>query len=106
MWQNHIETSEDLAAFKARTASEMDQLILVRSKLYRQKGGVDNVERTTNIKSLTAQIRQMRRDLSLCSQIESDADKLRQQLVQARTPEQENQRNSEVIYHEQPRRGC
>ena len=48
----------------------------------------------------------MRRDLSLCSQIESDADKLRQQLVQARTPEQENQRNSEVIYHEQRRRGC
>ena len=106
LWRNHIETSEDLAAFKARTASEMDQLILVRSKLYRQKGGVDNVERTTNIKSLTAQIRLMRRDLSLCSQIESDADKLRQQLVQARTPEQENQRNSEVIYHEQRRRGC
>ncbi len=106
LWQNHIETSEDLAAFKARTASEMDQLILVRSKLYRQKGGVDNVERTTNIKSLTAQIRQMRRDFSLCAQIESDADKLRQQLVQAHTPELENQRNSEVIYHEQRRRGC
>lgn len=91
VWANHIETNEDLVCAKEQAEAEIERLAAERAALYRkrtqQREETKKEELTAAIRQLTGQLRQYRKEMSLCSSIETDTKHLRQQLIEAQRQE-------------------
>ena len=82
--KNHIETAEQLSMQYDAIQAEIDTLVERRAALYRWRraGGEDADAR---IAAITERLRQLRRELKLCTRMESDIPKLREQIIASRT---------------------
>lgn len=103
VWENRIQTQEDLDTARAAAKSEQDALTAQRRNLYRKRG-VAQKDRDENkaaalsaeIATLSAKIRARRREVMLCGRISEDAQRLRAQLTEAeRAERQERERQQE-----------
>lgn len=103
VWENRIQSQEELDAVKATAETERDALATQRRNLYRKRG-VAKKDRDENkvaalsneIAALSAEIRARRREVMLCGWIADDAQRLRAQLTEAeRAERQEQERQQE-----------
>ena len=103
LWENHIETMDDLLAYKENAETQIQQLARQRKVLYRQKREPERAAREEKIKSLTQQMKALRHEVYICSDIETDAAEVQEKLRQAELAAQER---NEVKEDEQRRRSC
>ena len=102
LWENHIETMDELLAYKESAEVQIQQLARQRKVLYRQKREPERAAREEKIKSLTQQMKALRHEVYICSDIETDAAEVQEKLRQAELAAQEER--NEVKQDEQRRR--
>lgn len=102
LWENHIETMDELLAYKESAEVQIQQLARQRKVLYRQKREPERAAREEKIKSLTQQMKALRHEVYICSDIETDAAEVQEKLRQAEIAAQEER--NEVKQDEQRRR--
>ena len=102
LWENHIETMDELLAYKENAEVQIQQLARQRKVLYRQKHEPERAAREEKIKSLTQQMKVLRHEVYICSDIETDAADVQEKLRQAELAAQEER--NEVKQDEQRRR--
>ena len=102
LWENHIETMDELLAYKENAEAQIQQLARQRKVLYRQKREPERAAREEKIKSLTQQMKALRHEVYICSDIETDAAEVQEKLRQAELAAQEER--TEVKQDEQRRR--
>ena len=102
LWEHGIETPEQLMNFKQDSEDTIKQLAAQRKVLYKQKN-MPEQERQTKIKELTSQIRALRHEVYICSDIEQDYAAVQEKLRQAELAAQEER--NEVKEDEYKRRG-
>lgn len=102
LWKNHIETIDELLAYKENAEVQIQQLARQRKVLYRQKREPERAAREEKIKSLTQQMKALRHEVYICSDIETDAAEVQEKLRQAELAAQEER--NEVKQDEQRRR--
>lgn len=89
LWENHIETMDELLAYKENAEVQIQQLARQRKVLYRQKREPERAAREEKIKSLTQQMKALRHEVYICSDIETDAAEVQEKLRQAEIAAQE-----------------
>lgn len=89
LWENHIETMDELLAYKESAEVQIQQLARQRKVLYRQKREPERAAREEKIKSLTQQMKALRHEVYICSDIETDAAEVQEKLRQAELAAQE-----------------
>lgn len=102
LWETHIETMDELLAYKENAEVQIQQLARQRKGLYRQKREPERAAREEKIKSLTQQMKALRHEVYICSDIETDAAEVQEKLRQAELATQEER--NEVKQDEQRRR--
>ena len=102
LWENHIETMDELLAYKESAEVQIQQLARQRKVLYRKKREPERAAREEKIKSLTQQMKALRHEVYICSDIETDAAEVQEKLRQAELAAQEER--NEVKQDEQRRR--
>ena len=83
----HIETDSELSMLKDALQAEIDALTVQRQALYKQRNR--GAEVSAEIDGITAHLRQLRRNCSLCDHIAEDVPRIRNQLKEAEQTEQE-----------------
>lgn len=63
LWENHIETMDELLAYKENAEVQIQQLARQRKVLYRQKSEPERAAREEKIKSLTQQMKALRHEV-------------------------------------------
>lgn len=108
LWENHIQTDEELVSAKTAAEEQLAALTKERKKLYYKKeddtNGLNKSDLSARIAGLTAQIKEVRETVTLCEQIQSDAEYIREQVHAARQIEIEEQQRKEREAHESRRR--
>ena len=72
LYDNDIETVEQLTIFKGNAENKIDELTIRRSKLY------DKIDSNTEIKAINAELRELRKDVRTCNNIFIDAERIRE----------------------------
>lgn len=72
LYDNDIETVEQLTIFKRNVENKIDELTIRRSKLY------DKTDSKTEIKTINAELRELRKDVRTCNNIFIDAERIRE----------------------------
>lgn len=93
---------DELLAYKENAEVQIQQLARQRKVLYRQKREPERAAREEKIKSLTQQMKALRHEVYICSDIETDAAEVQEKLRQAELAAQEER--NEVKQDEQRRR--
>lgn len=77
--EHRIETNEELRSIKNRLTAQLDAAVRERKPLYEERRHADEEQKevlSLEISTRTAQIKQLRRELRLCQQIEADAERV------------------------------
>lgn len=77
--EHRIETNEELRSIKNRLTAQLDAVVRERKPLYEERRHADEEQKevlSLEISTRTAQIKQLRRELRLCQQIEADAERV------------------------------
>lgn len=72
LYDNDIETVEQLTIFKGNVENKIDELTIRRSKLY------DKTDSKTEIKTINAELRELRKNVRTCNNIFEDAERIRE----------------------------
>ena len=72
LYDNDIETVEQLTIFKGNVENKIDELTIRRSKLY------EKTDSKTEIKTINAELRELRKDVRTCNNIFIDAERIRE----------------------------
>ena len=72
LYDNDIETVEQLTIFKGNVENKIDELTIRRSKLY------DKTDSKTEIKTINAELRELRKDVRTCNNIFIDTERIRE----------------------------
>ena len=83
LWQHRIESDAALAAHRAQAEADLARLSARRQKLYRRCPRTPEIRRQIYV--LTGQMRLLRREVRLCTDIEADAARLARTLADTRT---------------------
>ena len=77
--EHRIETTEELQFTNNRLTAQLDTAVRERKPLYEERRHADEEQKevlSLEISTRTAQIKQLRRELRLCQQIEADAERV------------------------------
>ena len=102
LWEHRLQTLAEVQAHKSNLENQIEQLARQRKVLYRQKLEPERAAREEKIKSLTQQMKALRHEVYICSDIETDAAEVQEKLRQAELAAQEER--NEVKQDEQRRR--
>lgn len=80
LWEQRITTLDELLTCKENLQAEYNAITARRKALYRSKGKVANADRSEQIQALTARIRELRRDISTCADVEIDCETIKCQV--------------------------
>lgn len=93
LWQNRIQTTDDLHQKRQEVTAKMDGLAARRQALYKLRSntanGLNKADLSRQIQALTEELRGLRKELRYCDAIEQDAEHLRKQVETIRCTEQE-----------------
>lgn len=93
LWQNRIQTTDDLHHKQQEVTAKMEGLIARRQALYKLRSntanGLNKAGLSQQIQALTEELRGLRKELRYCDTIEQDAEHLRKQVENIRCAEQE-----------------
>lgn len=93
LWQNRIQTTDDLHQKRQEVTAKMDGLVAKRQALYKLRSnaanGLNKADLSQQIQALTEELRGLRKELRYCDTIEQDAEHLRKQVETIRCAEQE-----------------
>ena len=93
LWQNRIQTTDDLHQKRQEVTAKMDGLAARRQALYKLRSntanGLNKADLSKQIQALTEELRGLRKVLRYCDTIEQDAEHLRQQVEAIRLAELE-----------------
>lgn len=93
LWQNRIQTTDDLHQKRQEVTVKMDGLAARRQALYKLRSntanGLNKADLSQQIQALTEELRGLRKELRYCDTIEQDAEHLRQQVEAIRLAELE-----------------
>ena len=93
LWQNQIQTTDDLRQKRQEVTAKMDGLAARRQALYKLRSntanGLNKADLSQQIQALTEELRWLRKELRYCDTIEQDAEHLRQQVEAIRLAELE-----------------
>lgn len=93
LWQNRIQTTDDLHHKRQEVTAQMEGLIARRQALYKLRSntanGLNKADLSQQIQALTEELRGLRKELRYCDTIEQDAEHLRKQVENIRCAEQE-----------------
>ena len=93
LWQNRIQTKDDLHQKRQEVTAKMDGLAARRQALYKLRSntanGLNKADLGQQIQALTEELRGLRKELRYCDTIEQDAEHLRKQVETIRCAEQE-----------------
>ena len=101
LWEQKIESTEELRTYKARLTHELEVLTQKRKYLYNHKEVLTPDVRNRRLEELSARMRTVRRELNTCTDIETDAAALLLKWQEVRQAEKEER---EVNENEQRRR--
>lgn len=101
LWERQITTLDELLAYKENLRTEYDSLTAQRRALYRRKSKTTPADYSEQIQALTARIRELRREIVTCADIEMDCGMV-QDKVQRAAPLRHDKRQ-ENIYHDRLR---
>ena len=89
LYDNDIETTEQLKTFKENTENKIKELTVRRSKLY------DKADSKTEIKIINAELRELRKDVRNCNNIFADSERIREHTEYvARLEKEANEQNA------------
>lgn len=89
LYDNDIETVEQLTIFKRNVENKIDELTIRRSKLY------DKTDSNTEIKTINAELRELRKNVRTCNNIFADAERIREHTdYVARLEKEANEQNT------------
>lgn len=83
LWEQRITTLDELLTCKENLQAEYSALTAQRKMLYRSKSKVTNTDRSSQIQALTARIRELRRDIATCADIEMDCEAVQDKVQKA-----------------------
>ena len=72
LWKRQITTLDKLLAYKENLQAEYNVLAARHKVFYRSKGKITNTDRSSQIQTLTSRIRELRREIATCADIEMD----------------------------------
>ena len=98
LWERQITTLDELLTYKENLQAEYDSLTAQRRALYRKKSKTTPADYSGQIQTLTARIRELRREITACADIEMDCGMV-QDKVQRAAPLRHDKRQ-ENIYHD------
>ena len=98
LWERQITTLNELLTYKENLQSEYDSLTAQRKALYRWKNKTSPADYSEQMQALTARIRELRREITTCADIEMDCETV-QDKVQRAAPLRHDKRQ-ENIYHD------
>jgi len=101
LWEQKIESTEELRTYKARLTHELEVLTQKRKYLYNHKEALTPDVRNRRLEELSARMRTVRRELNTCTDIETDAAAVQLKWQEVRQAEKEER---EVKDNEQRRR--
>lgn len=97
IWDNKIQTTDDLQMKKVAVSEQIDHLTTKRQTLYKQRSNSSNCmnkgDLSREIASLTQALRELRKELRCCETIEADAEHLKKQVEVIRSAEKEVQKD-------------
>ena len=70
LWERQITTLDELLAYKENLQADYDSLTAQRRALYRKKSKTTPADYSGQIQALTARIRELRREIVTCADIE------------------------------------
>lgn len=93
LWENRIQTSDDLHQKRQEITAKMDGLVSKRQALYKLRSntanGLNKADLSKQIKVVTEELRGLRKELRYCDTIEQDAEHLRKQIETIQCAERE-----------------
>ena len=98
MWKRQITTLDKPLAYKENLQAEYNTLTVQRRALYRKNSKTTPADYSGQIQALTARIRELRREIGTCADIEMDCEMV-QDKVQRAAPLRHDKRQ-ENIYHD------
>ncbi|NCC68709.1 MAG: hypothetical protein EOM14_11060 [Clostridia bacterium] len=97
--ENKIDSVSDLQEIKASIQKQIDKMVAFRKPLYDERRLSDYEQKpdalSNQISSYTSQIKNLRRDLRLCVQIETDAERISTRVYEAQRISREEELNYE-----------
>ena len=73
LWEHRLQTLAEVQAYKSNLENQIEQLARQRKVLYRQKQEPERAAREEQIQKLTKQIKALRHEFYICTDIEADA---------------------------------
>lgn len=74
LWERQITTLDELLTYKENLQAEYNSLTVQRRALYRKKSKTTPADYSEQIQALTARIRELRREITTCADIEMDCE--------------------------------
>ena len=87
MWERQITALDELLTYKENLQTEYDSLTAQRRALYRGKNKTTPADYSGQIQALTARIRELRREIVTCADIEMDCGMVQDKVQRAKQPE-------------------
>lgn len=107
LYDNSIETAEQLGAFEKEKEASINDLVEQRKKLYNERNNEDEQgkeEITQQVTAINFILKKCRADVRMCKAIFTDAEKLEEKYRQAQALQEEAIKETEVSKHEHKRR--
>jgi hypothetical protein len=107
LYDNNIETAEQLSAFQKEKAASINDLVEQRKNLYKERNGEDEQgkeEITKQVTVINSILKECRSDVRMCKAIFADAEKLEEKYRQAQALSKQAIKETEVSKHEHKRR--
>ena len=87
LWERQITTLDELLTYKENLQAEYDSLTAQRNALYRKKSKTTPADYSEQIQALTARIRELRREIVTCADIEMDCGMVQDKCQKVKTSE-------------------
>lgn len=99
LWKHRITTLDELLTCKENLQTEYDSLTAQRRALYRGKSKTTPADYSEQIQTLTARIRELRREIATCADIEMDCEMVQDKVQRAKQPEKAELRVAENTHY-------
>ena len=98
LWERQITTLDELLTYKENLQTEYDSLTAQRRALYRKKSKTTPADYSGQIQAFTACIRELRREITTCADIEMDCEMVQDKVQRAALLRHD--KRQENIYHD------